>query len=134
MIECFKYGVIVRGILHDLSKFLPSEFFPYANYFYGKNTPKTDKDFDFAWLLHQKKNKHHWQFWVLPEDNGGIKILDMPNNYILEMLCDWTGAGKALNSKISVKDWYLENKHKMQLSETTRLKVELLLKIKGGEK
>jgi len=70
----------------------------------------------------------------LPEDNGGIKILDMPNNYILEMLCDWTGAGKALNSKISVKDWYLENKHKMQLSETTRLKVELLLKIKGGEK
>jgi len=34
-IECFKMGVYWRGITHDLSKFLPSEFIPYAKYFYG---------------------------------------------------------------------------------------------------
>ena len=29
MIECFKRGLIWRGLTHDLSKFHPSEFFPY---------------------------------------------------------------------------------------------------------
>jgi len=37
MIECFKNGLIWRGLMHDLSKFLPSEFIPYANFFYGNN-------------------------------------------------------------------------------------------------
>jgi hypothetical protein len=26
-------------------------------------------DFDLAWLYHQKRNKHHWQFFVLLNDN-----------------------------------------------------------------
>ena len=35
-IYCCQYGLYWRGIIHDLSKFLPSEFIPYANYFYNK--------------------------------------------------------------------------------------------------
>ena len=86
-VECCKLGTPLRGILHDLSKFLPSEWFPYARHFYGnlpnwddvkricptyqyKNTKQGNKDlFDIAWLLHQKRNKHHWQYWLLLEDN-----------------------------------------------------------------
>lgn len=71
-------------LVHDWSKFLPSEWNPYVRFFYGeKGTPiqrrdKTgyykptdtgDADFDFAWLLHQKRNPHHWQWWCLPEDD-----------------------------------------------------------------
>jgi hypothetical protein len=147
MIECFKEGLIKQGLLHDLSKFLPSEFIPYANHFYGegqkgiregrnktgyyKPTNTGDKAFDFAWFLHQKRNRHHWQFWILPKDKGGIKILPIEEPYLTEMLCDWIGAGKAQghssakDDKFSeTKKWYRENGNKMQLNIETKLKVE----------
>lgn len=140
---CFRAGLIWRGLLHDLSKFLPSEFIPYARYFYEPNgKPKTRRDssgyykptdtgdaaFDFAWLLHQKRNRHHWQWWVLPEDEGKIKVLPMAPQYLREMFCDWIGAGRAQG----VADWwnpgrwYEKNKGKMQLHPDTRLEVERL--------
>jgi len=132
MLECFKVGLYWQGIIHDMSKFLLSEFIPYANFFNGdikkgrngtgyyKPTDTGDKAFDFAWLLHQKRNKHHWQWWIIPEDGGGVKIFDMPEKYLKEMLCDWKGAGKAQNSKSTVREWYDMNKSKMQLSQNTK--------------
>lgn len=56
-------------IKHDWSKFLPSEWFPYVHFFYGKPGDSVTSAFDFAWLLHQKRNPHHWQWWCLPEDD-----------------------------------------------------------------
>ena len=139
MIECFKQGLIWRGIVHDLSKFLPSEFIPYANFFYGnkgddikkgrnstgyyKPTDTGDKKFDWAWLLHQKRNKHHWQYWVLPEDEEGIKIFEIEEPYLTEMICDWIGAGKAQgcfppkdDKYFETRKWYKMNGNKMQLN------------------
>src|SRR3990167_8733761 len=96
-LECIKLGVpLWRVILHDWDKFLPDEWFPYVKFFHGKDAkPEDEHDgtgyykptdtgnaaFDFAWLLHQKRNRHHWQWWVLPEDEGGIKLLPMPHKY-----------------------------------------------------
>lgn len=34
-LACLKYGLIWRGIVHDLSKFKPDEFIAYARFFYG---------------------------------------------------------------------------------------------------
>lgn len=139
LLECIKYGIIWRGIVHDLSKLLPSELIPYANYF--RDDIKKGRDdtgyyqagftgndpFDFAWLLHQKRNKHHWQWWVLPLDDGGFKMLEIPETYRKEMLCDWRGAGKAQGTP-DTKKWYMTNKDKMMLGEETRkwLEKELL--------
>ena len=140
-LECCKERMIWQGIIHDLSKFLPSEFFPYVEHFYGgtehndirkgrdetgyyKPTDTGDKAFDFAWLLHQKKNKHHWQWWTLPEDEGGLKILEMPVKYRKEMLCDWLGAAKAQGHKNNRKKWYEKNKDRMQLGTETRKWIE----------
>ena len=148
MIECFKYGLYWQGIVHDISKFLPSEFFPYVNHFYGgkgkevigrigyyKPIDTGDKEFDFAWLLHQKRNKHHWQWWLLPEDDGGVKKLEMPLKYIKEMLCDWKGAARAQgvgNKKNNylVKEWYYKNCSKMQLNSVTRAQIQAYLVLK----
>jgi hypothetical protein len=75
-VECCKLGIPVRGVLHDLSKFRPSEWFPYVEYFYGSHREdsvggqEVQTQFDLAWLLHQKRNPHHWQFWLLREDSG----------------------------------------------------------------
>ena len=142
MVECFRHGLIWRGIRHDWSKYRPSEWFPYAAFFYTPSEQKTvkrdstgyykptdtgDAAFDFAWLLHQKRNRHHWQWWVLPEDDGGTKVLEMPDVYIKEMVCDWIGAGLAQGHGRDVVTWYDKNKEKMQLTSTTRRRVESLI-------
>jgi len=155
-LECYKVGLVWQGIIHDLSKFLPSEFFPYANYFYGsshnclacehmireggycdinfsgigdgeqaKNCKDyTTKGFDLAWLLHQKRNKHHWQWWVLIRDNdddkGEYTILDIPLKYKKELLCDWRGAGKAQGYGDNTLQWFHKNKTKMKLHPNTK--------------
>jgi len=141
MLECFKVGLYWRGIVHDISKLLPSEFIPYANHFYGEGGEKGIKkgrnksgyykpyntgndSFDFAWLLHQKRNRHHWQYWILPKDDGGTVIFDMPKKYLREMLCDWHGAGRAINGKNDTVRFYLKNKANIQLSVWSRNWIE----------
>lgn len=148
MLECWKRGLIWRGITHDLSKLLPSEFVPYARYFYGdypewatmlsgqkevyfgKTKESIMKDFDFAWLLHQKRNPHHWQWWILREDDGGGKTFEMDDNSRTEMLADWIGAGKAITGKDNLAEWYDKNKDKMLLHPKTRKAVEAEMKPK----
>jgi len=134
----FKYGCVWRAIVHDLSKFLPSEWFPYAEYFYGvsphpdvadKIRAKRKAAFDLAWLYHQRRNLHHHQYWVLNRDDGTQEALEMPDIYVREMLADWTGAGLAIHGKNECLEWYLKERHKMILHPSTREKVESLLKV-----
>ncbi len=137
-LECCKYGLYWRGLVHDWHKLLPSEFMPYARFFYApdggpaqrrddtgyyKPTDTGDDAFDKAWLLHQKRAPHHWQWWVLPEDNGGEKVLKMDHEYAEEMICDWRGAGRAQGTPDTLK-WYRANKDKMRLHPATRTFVE----------
>ena len=125
-LACCKYGSIWQGITHDLSKLLPSEFIPYARYFYGKYgksaQEKINQKFDIAWLKHIHRNKHHWQYWVLRKDDGDTIPLKIPRKYQLEMICDWIGAGRAINGKSKYNDpleearrWYLVNSCKQLL-------------------
>lgn len=96
---------------------------------YYKPTDTGDPAFDFAWLLHQKRNKHHWQWWILPQDQGGNKVLPMPTKYRMEMLCDWLGANKAqghAGTMESLLEWWKENESKIQLHEETRLWIEAM--------
>lgn len=70
------------GIFHDWDKFLPDEWFPYARCFYKPNGEKQyneTPEFAHAWLLHQHRNKHHWQFWLwvdIPSHNYAIRLPD----------------------------------------------------------
>lgn len=139
---------IWRLIIHDWTKFMPCEWFAYVNYFYG-NHPKFETlspgqkyghpfsltqdywsaRFDHAWNHHQKANKHHWQYWLLTNDSDDPKhkSLQMPDKYVLEMVADWMGAGRAITGKWEVFNWYQENKGKIMLQESTRERVESLL-------
>ena len=120
--EAYKLGIVWRGLTHDLSKFLPSEWFPYVEYFYGKNPSQCE--FDKAWLKHQKRNKHHWQWWLLQEDEGQLKPIPMNDISRKEMLADWIGAGKAITGEDNLIEWYEKNKDKMILHHDTRVWVE----------
>ena len=129
MIECFKIGLIWRGIVHDISKFLISEFIPYAFYFYGsyEDKKKWKNKFNIAWNKHQKRNKHHYQYWILINDDSTIIPQEIPEKYIIEMICDWIGASKAITGKDNTKEWYKKEKDTKILHEKTRNIIERYL-------
>ena len=140
-LECVKLGIPWRGITHDLSKFRPSEFFPYAAHFYGykkeitetrdktgyyKPTDTGDPAFDKAWHYHAHRNRHHWQWHLQPTEDIANKVFEMEADDITEMVADWRGAGKA-QGFATVKEWYKQNKNRMVFGPNTRREVEALL-------
>jgi hypothetical protein len=121
---------IIRLLIHDWSKFLPSEWTPYAHTFYdsdGNGQYEPHKDFDRAWNHHQKRNKHHWQYWVINRDDGTVKCIPMPEKYMREMISDWMGAGRTITGRWEVIEWYDKNYDKIKLHPDTRKKVNILL-------
>jgi hypothetical protein len=94
---CFKCGFYKRGLLHDLSKYSFTEFFSSARYFQGTSSPidaeKREKGYSLAWQHHKGHNPHHWEYWI---DNIGTyknTPIKIPYEYVIEMICDWLGAG-----------------------------------------
>ena len=142
-VECCKLGVPWRGLMHDLSKYRPCEWLPYVEAFYGfygysyiseKDFrwedifhKKAMAEFDYAWLAHQHKNPHHWQYWLLQNDTDGLCILKMPEVFAKEMVADWRGAGRAINGTDDTAKWYAKNRDKIQLHPETRKYVESLI-------
>lgn len=146
-IECWKSGLYLHAFTHDLSKFKPSEFFPYAEHFYGeKDCRKCDKyskcdynqiglghsvfakecsdykykDFENAWKSHYTRNKHHWNFWILQGTPIGI-----PNKYLKQMVADWSAMSKKFGD--TPQQFYINNYHKINLHRDSRYQLELML-------
>ena len=123
-IECFKAGLFFHAFTHDISKFLPSEFIPYARFFHSKNRTKeyktsdeNDENFQLGWNRHQKRNKHHWNFWVLE-----TKPIKMPIVYMFEMMLDWKAITYIFGDSIS--NYWNRNRDKMILHAKTIAFVE----------
>ena len=117
-------------INHDASKDELDEYVAYDRYFYGGNRSYAVKnDFNYAWLMHIHRNTHHWQHWVLINDepNEGEVILDMPYNYIIEMICDWWAFSWKKGDLTEIFKWYDEHKDYIKLSDKTRKNVQNIL-------
>lgn len=173
-------------LVHDASKFLPSEWRPYAETFYAPDGSKQYVEafsFNAAWLAHQHKNKHHWQHYLLRQDNpeltyliqddgdfegntriheavsgaeahipdsdmrcrnavsdmmirrlvrhanqaAGVITIKMPERYVVEMVADWMGAGRAITGRWEVAEWYEREKQNIVLHPATRTRVEQLI-------
>jgi hypothetical protein len=131
-----KYYVFVFGLqynvplwqllIHDWTKFLPSELFAYQRYFY-RDKQSNKEAFQVAWNHHQKRNPHHWQYWILLKETGETIPLEMPAKYVREMVADWTSAGFVQNGKIETWAWYYNNRRGIILHPNTRQLVEMLL-------
>ena len=96
--QCCACGIWWQGLTHDLSKFGIVEFASSARYFQGHRSPieaeKEEIGYSKAWLHHKGHNKHHWEYWIDFADDGMIIANKMPVEYVIEMCCDWIGAGK----------------------------------------
>lgn len=114
--------------LHDNSKFDDEEYWDYLNWFYpSEECPKDEKAFNIAWNHHQKCNPHHWQYWILLEDDFDEPILlDMPLKYIAEMCCDWHSFSLK-NPESTAYHWWKDNRKKIKVSDKTAKIIDQLV-------
>lgn len=122
-----------RILKHDWTKLLPSEWFPYVAHFYGRRDVKRPHGlridaFDRAWLRHLHRNDHHWQHWVLRNDDGSSRVLEMPGPAAREMVADWYGAGYAIHGRDDLAGWFSESSGQMLLNGSTRSFAEGLIR------
>lgn len=101
---CFKVGLYKQGLLHDLSKYSPSEFLVGAKYYQGNRNPNNAEreaiGYSSAWLHHKGRNRHHYEYWIdysTKEIAGGMAPAPMPVKYVAEMLMDRIAACKVYN-------------------------------------
>lgn len=101
---CLKAGIPFRGLVHDLSKYSPTEFFESVKYFNGNHSPivesKKENGYSKAWLHHKGRNKHHFEYWI--DLNAPDKTPIIPYKYTVEMICDTLAAGIVYKGK----NWY----------------------------
>lgn len=126
LVECWKEGLYVQGVVHDWSKFLPSEFFSYARKFYSGRplSASEEAQWKYAWLLHQRRNKHHWEYWVLNPKTA--EALPMPRAYVIEMVCDWRSFSRKWGRR--VKDTTLDLTNKIIVHPDTLRELERLMR------
>lgn len=154
MVGCFRVGLIRQGLLHDLSKYMPTEFWVGCKYYQGTMSPnnaeRADRGYSSAWLHHKGRNKHHLEYWIdygIPDKEGdgkgkpkGICGMKMPIRYVVEMYIDRTAAAKNYQKDQYTDEspwkYYSNGKGIHILHEDTRALLELLLVMlaKRGEK
>lgn len=142
---CFKIGLYWQGLTHDLSKYSPTEFWVGVKYWQGTQSPnnaeRLDKGYSAAWMHHKGRNKHHFEYWNdYDKDrikNHPIKNITMPNRYIAEMIMDRIAACKVYKGKeytqSSPWEYYSRCHHDTLMTEETRQKLEMLLKMMADE-
>lgn len=97
--NCFKAGIYLQGITHDLSKFSPSEFFVGVIHYQGDRSPnegeRENYGYSKAWMHHKGRNKHHFEYWTDYNINTRrVEPVEMPKKYVIEMFCDRVAASK----------------------------------------
>lgn len=110
LILCIKAGIPWRGIVHDLSKYSPTEFIESVKYYQGDHSPitkcKKENGYSKAWLHHKGRNKHHYEYWYDREAPDQTPMI--PYQYTVEMICDGLAAGIVYNGKKWTNDLQLK--------------------------
>ena len=138
---CFRLGMYKQGLLHDMSKYKPVEFFPGCKYYVGTMSPnnleRAEKGYSLAWLHHKGRNKHHLEYWIdySPAGNHFLTGNRMPERYVAEMFCDRVAASKTYRKELYTDsdpyDYYEKSKAAyMMHPESQALLEQLLLMLK----
>ena len=134
MKNCFKCGLYIQGITHDLSKFSLEEFGVSVRYFQGNRSPymyeKELYGYSLGWLHHKSRNKHHWEYWYDMLDGKWVPI-EMPLPYFVEMVCDRVAACKIYEKEnytdASALNYYFLRNDRLFMHPKTAEKLEKVL-------
>ncbi len=135
---CFKVGLYRQGIMHDWSKYTPTEFLVGCEYYQGTKSPNSaerqERGYSSSWLHHKGRNKHHLEYWIdYSGENGYMTGMRMPVNYVVEMFIDRISAAKNYQKELytdkSPLAYYEKGKDRYILHDDTRKLLEKLLRM-----
>lgn len=148
---CFRIGLYKQGLLHDMSKYSPTEFLVGCRYYKGymspNNAERADRGYSSAWLHHKGRNKHHLEYWIdyavsNGDDKAHTKIegMKMPIRYVCEMFIDRVSASKNYQKEKytdkSALEYYEKSVDHYMIHPDTKAMLEYLLvmlSVKGEE-
>lgn len=155
---CRKRGLKLHALTHDMSKFSPKEFIPYAKWFNGKygvvikdklndasdeviNKHKIlEKKFTRAWEHHYRHNKHHWDYWCYNwkmydpgTERQPLSCCEFvtPLEMPTKYLLQMVCDWEAMSIKFggSAQEYYLKNYYQIHLNRESRYELEGILEI-----
>ena len=143
--HCFKAGIGWQGLLHDLSKYSPSEFISGAKYYIGTRSPNERErelfGYSPAWMHHKGRNKHHFEYWTdYNPIERKVMPVKMPRKYVAEMFCDRVAASMIYQGKNYTDafplQYFLRGKPNRFIHPETSDEIEMLLTMlaEKGEK
>ena len=132
-----KLGIPFRGLVHDMTKFSPSEFALGVRYYTnGKKSPneaeREDNGYSTAWMHHKGRNKHHFEYWTdYSSIEKKIVPIKMEYTYVLEMFCDRVAASKVYQGKNYTDnhpiEYFLRGKDRRSIHPATSDELEKML-------
>ncbi len=136
--NCFRAGIGIQGLFHDLSKYSPTEFIQGVLHYQGNRSPnegeREEYGYSKAWLHHKGRNKHHYEYWN--DYNSRTKSLEgveMPPRYFVEMICDRIAASKIYYGEDytdqSSLNYYLGKKGRILINAKTDRELEKVLRM-----
>ena len=101
---CFRVGLYWQGLVHDISKYSPTEFCNGAKYYQGTRSPnnaeREDKGYSEAWMHHKGRNRHHYEYWTdMSLETRRYESVPVPRKYLVEMVMDRRAACKVYQGK-----------------------------------
>ena len=134
---CFQVGLYRQGLLHDLSKYSPEEFWTGVYFYQGTRSPNAAEreimGFSKAWLHHKGRNKHHFEYWIDVSKNkeAGLVGNKMPLQYVIEMVMDRIAACRVYKGKDYTDgapwEYYEKTRRFITIHPETRALLERLL-------
>ena len=133
---CFKVGLYKQGLLHDLSKYSPTEFLIGVRHYQGTRSPnageREEKGYSEAWMHHKGRNKHHYEYWTdLSMETKRYESVPMPRNYLVEMVMDRRAACIVYQGKnytdASALEYYMASRERKLMHPTTQRELEYIL-------
>ena len=136
--NCFRAGIGPQGLLHDLSKYMPSEFMAGVEYYQGTRSPNEAEreaiGHSNAWMHHKGRNKHHYEYWT--DYNPETKLMSgvkMPPRYFVEMVCDRIAASKVYHgdeyTDSAPLEYFMRGKGKLVMHPETAKELRKVLKM-----
>ena len=136
MCGCFRVGLYLQGLTHDLSKYSPTEFLTGAKYYQGTRSPNSaereEKGYSEAWMHHKGRNRHHYEYWTdMNRQTRNYESVPMPRKYLVEMVMDRRAACMVYQGKNyhpgSALEYFLKSRERELMHDQTKKELEYIL-------
>ena len=133
---CFRVGLYWQGLIHDLSKYSPTEFWIGARYYQGNRSPnageREEKGYSEAWMHHKGRNRHHYEYWSdMSRLTRCYESVPMPRKYVAEQIMDRRAACMVYQGRDytpgSALAYFMKSRERELMHPQTAREVEYIL-------